>query len=248
MQTTNIPQTATVMSALLRADFTTIWRNRRSLRLVLLVPLAILVSWKGLVDKLGGSFVIAGSITIGLISIGLLGYTNSVARDRDKGVFQRLRVGPVAAWTIMCSRITVQIATIMVMTLLIFVVGIAVDKITLSAMGYVAGFFAAVLGGLLYLSLGQMIVGLIKNPETVNSTTRLVYFLFIMVGMLGSFGTLGDVVKESVQWSPYGVVNQVVATSLKPETWTQHTTMALLASLGYTVVFGLLGIRWFKWN
>ncbi|MBC9929036.1 ABC transporter permease [Chitinophaga qingshengii] len=245
---TNIPQTSAVMTALLRADFTTLWRNRRSLRLVLLVPLVIVISWKGLVKTMGGPYVIAGGITIGLISIGLLGYTNSIARDRDKGVFQRLRVGPVAAWTIMCSRILVQIATIMVMTIAIFAVGSAVDKITLSPMGYLMGFLAAILGGALYLSLGQLIVGLIKNPETVNSTTRLVYFIFIMVGMLGNFGVLGEAVKEAVQWSPYGVVNRVIGTALQPATWNMQATYAMLATIGYTIVFAAAGIRFFKWN
>ncbi|NLR68963.1 ABC transporter permease [Chitinophaga varians] len=245
---TKIPQTSAVMTALLRADFTTLWRNRRSLRLVLLVPLVIVISWKGMVKMMGGPYVISGGITIGLISIGLLGYTNSIARDRDKGVFQRLRVGPVAAWTIMCSRVMVQIVTIMAMTIAIFAVGNLVDKIVLSPLGYLTGFFAAVLGGALYLSLGQLIVGLIKNPETVNSTTRLVYFIFIMVGMLGNFGVLGDVVKDMVQWSPYGVVNRMIGTALQPDTWNLQATYALLATLGYTAVFGILGIRFFKWN
>ena len=53
----NIPATSTVLNALLRADFTTQWRNRRSVLLVFLVPLIILISWKGLIDKLGGAFV-----------------------------------------------------------------------------------------------------------------------------------------------------------------------------------------------
>ena len=83
------------MSAMLRADFTTLWRNRRSSWLVLAVPLIILVSWKGLVEKAGGLFVLSSCITIGLTSIGLMGYSNAIARDRDRGVFQRLRVGPV---------------------------------------------------------------------------------------------------------------------------------------------------------
>src|SRR5215831_11995975 len=99
MQTT-IPSTRSVLSSLLRADFTTQWRNRRSVILVVLVPVVILLSWKSLVPKLGGGFVLSNCITIGLNAIGLMGYTNSVARDRDKGVFQRLRVAPLPSWSI----------------------------------------------------------------------------------------------------------------------------------------------------
>src|ERR671932_696330 len=106
---TTIPKTSTALSSLLRADFTTQWRNRRSVVLVLLVPVIILISWKGLVDKMGGPFVLSICITIGLTAIGLMGYTNAIARDRDKGIFQRLRVGPIPSWTIMASRLIVQI-------------------------------------------------------------------------------------------------------------------------------------------
>ncbi|MCW3465269.1 ABC transporter permease [Chitinophaga nivalis] len=244
----SIPKTSAVLSALLRADFITQWRNRRSFRLVLLVPVIILISWKGLVAKMGGEFVLAACITIGLTSIGLMGYSNSIARDRDRGIFQRLRVGPVSSWAIMISRIVVQIAMIFIMTLLIFVVGYTVDHIALSPLGYLFGMLISLVGGALYLSLGQVIVGPIKNPETVNTTTRLVYFVFIMVGMFGEFGILGDVVKDLVIWSPYGVVKAILAGSLQPASWNMHTSLSLLATLGYTVVFAILGIKWFRWS
>ena len=87
----NIPRISSALSALLRADFTAQWRNRRSVVLVLLVPVIILISWKGLVARMGGPFVLSICITIGLTAIGLMGYTNTIARDRDKGIFQRLQ-------------------------------------------------------------------------------------------------------------------------------------------------------------
>src|SRR4029077_13371905 len=145
MQTT-IPSTSTILSSLLRADFTTQWRNRRSVILVVLVPLVILVSWKGVVPKFGGAFVLSNSITIGLIAIGLMGYSNAIARDRDKGVFQRLRVAPLPSWSIMASRLIVQLAMIMIVTAAVFIAGNNFDKISLSPSGYLLGFIAAIVG------------------------------------------------------------------------------------------------------
>jgi len=244
----NIPATSTVLNALLRADFTTQWRNRRSVLLVFLVPLIILISWKGLIDKLGGAFVLSICITIGLTAIGLMGYTNSIARDRDKGIFQRLRVAPVANWTIMVSRLTVQIVMILVLIIAVFIVGFYVDKISLTPAGYVFGFAMGLIGGAVYLGLGQMIAGLIKNPETVSATTRLVYFAFIMIGMFGELGMLGTEVQAIVKWSPFGSVKRIVSDSLQPAHWTIQSTQALLATIGYAFVFSLLGIKWFRWN
>lgn len=236
------------MAALLRADFTTLWRNRRSVVMVLLVPIIITYSWKGLVATAGGAFVLSNAITLGLVAVGLMGYTNSIARDREKGVFQRLRVSPVPSWAIMASRLIVQLTMILLLTLVVFIAGYKLDNITMSATGYVLAFLAAIVGGAVYLSLGQAIVGRISNPETVSSTTRLVYFSFIIVGMFGELGVLGEKFKHAVDWTPYGTVKNILATSLEPATWNNHTSEALLLTVGYTLVFATLGIKWFKWN
>jgi len=245
---TTIPKTSTALSALLRADFTTQWRNRRSVVLVLLVPVIILISWKGLVEKLGGPFALSNSLTYGLIAIGLMGYTNSIARDRDKGVFQRLRVAPVPTWAIMMSRLFVQLMMIVLVTTAIFVVGYDYDKITLTPTGYIITYFTATIGGAVYLALGQLIVGLIKSPETVNSTSRLVYFSFVIIGMFGGLGMLGKQVEELTQWSPYGTVKNIMVAGMAPGTWNMTDTNALLVTLGYILVFATIGIKKFKWE
>jgi len=248
METTNIPSNATVLSALLRADFTTQWRNRKSVLLILLVPVAILLSWKGVVVKLGGPFVLANSITIGLNAIGLMGYSNAIARDRDKGIFQRLRVAPLTAWSIMASRLMVQLAMIVLVTVAVFIVGFYADGIKLSVAGYVVGLLAAVLSGAVYLGLGQAIVGLIKNADTVNAVSRLVYIVFIMVGMLAELGAMGQKVKEAVKWSPYSAVKNLLSDGMQPQHWTQQSTTALLVTIGYAILFSAMGIKWFRWS
>jgi len=247
MQTT-IPKTSAVFSSLLRADFITQWRNRRSFILLLLVPVIILISWKGIVDKFGGPFALSSCITIGLVAIGLMGYSNSVARDRDKGVFQRLRVAPLPSWCIMASRLMVQLVMILLLTTIIFIAGKNIDHITLTPSGYVISFLTSLVGGAVYLGLGQLIVGLIQNPETVNSTSRLTYFVFIMVGMFGELGVLGDQLKEIVMWSPYGTVKRIIAAGMQPGTWNSEMTTALFVTIGYATLFSMIGIKKFKWN
>jgi len=251
---TTIPKSSTALIALIRADFTTLIRNRRSVILALLVPNIILISWKGLVKHTGGPFVLATAVTIGLMAIGLMGYSISIARDRDKGVFQRLRVAPLPTWTIMLSRILIQLFMIMLLTLVVFLVGYKFDEITLSVSGYLLTFCVAFIGGAVYLGLGQLIVGSIKNPETVNATTRLVYFLFMMTGMFGDIaqfsdmGKLGPYLSAFSHWSPYGCVKLMLSASMEPAKWGHDHNMALLLSLGYAIVFAAIGINKFKWE
>lgn len=243
-----IPKTSAVLRSLIRADLRTQWRNRRSFVLLLLVPVIILISWKGVIDKFGGPFALASCITIGLVAVGLMGYSNSIARDRDKGVFQRLRVAPMPSWCIMTSRLLVQLLMILALTAIVLIAGYNIDHITLSLAGYAISFFTALIGGAVYLGLGQLIVGLIRNPETVNSTSRLTYFVFIMVGIFGELGVLGDQFREVILWTPYGTVKRVIAAGMQPGTWNQEMTLALLLTIGYAIVFSVIGIRKFKWT
>ncbi|HEX2606787.1 MAG TPA: ABC transporter permease [Flavisolibacter sp.] len=248
MSVITLPSASTALRSLLRSDFTTQWRNRRSVIMVLLVPVIILISWKGLVNKLGAAFVLSTCITIGLNAIGLMGYSNALARDRDRGIFQRLRVAPIPTAFIMVSRLAVQMAMILILTTLVFIISDQQLHIRLSAQGYILGYVAAIAGGALYLGLGQMIAGLQKNAEAVNATTRLVYFVFIMVGMFGEMGMLGDEIKKVVHWSPYGTVRTIVAGAMKPEGWSTDASLALALTIGYALVFSFLGIKWFRWN
>ncbi len=252
MSTATIPSNARVLSSLLRADFTTQWRNRRSAVLILLIPITILLTWKSFIPIKGGPFVLANSITIGLNAIGLMGYSNAIARDRDKNIFQRLRVAPLTAWSIMASRLLVQLFMIVLLTTVVFVGGYYEDHISLSPTGYLLGFVMAFIGGALYLGIGQAIVGFIKNAETVNATSRLIYIAFIMVGMFAELGALGDKVKEAVKWSPYGTVKQILSSGMEPHLWNQHAglndTTALLVTIGYAIVFCAIGIKWFRWS
>jgi ABC-2 type transport system permease protein len=243
-----IPKTSAVMAALLKADYTTLWRNRRATIMVLIVPMIIVFAWKGLIIKTGGAFVLANAITLGLIAIGLMGYTNSIARDRDKGVFQRLRVSPLPLWTIMASRLLVQLSLILLLTLVVFIAGYQFDQITMSFAGYTLTFLASIVGGAVYLGLGQAIVGRIQNSETVNSTVRLVYFAFVMVGMFGESGIINEEFKTVADWTPYGTVSHILTSSLEPAKWSNQTSIYLLLTIGYTIVFATLGIKWFKWT
>jgi ABC-2 type transport system permease protein len=247
---TNVPSTSTVLKALLRADLKTQWRNRRAVILSLIVPVVILYTWKPLVtnNMISGAVALASCTTVGLMAIGLMGYSNSVARDRDKGIFMRLRVAPLPAWTIMISRLLVQLLMILLVTVFVLIAGYFLDHITISAEGYILAFAAAIVGAAVYLAVGQVIVGLIKNPEIVNATTRLVYFVFIMTGMLGQFGQLWDVVEKCIKWSPYGTVQNLLSASMDPSKWTSTTTQSLLVTIGYAVVLSLIGIKKFKWS
>lgn len=247
----NTPKPLPYLRALLRADFTVLSRSIRAIVASILVPVYILFITKSEKSqgRLGGPhFLIVLAITIGLLSLSLMGYAVNVARDRERGVFQRLRVTPAPAWMIMASRLLVQIAVGEVIALVVLVLGSRFDHSTLSLGECLSTLLFAILESAMFLSLGQAVVGLIKSATTVNAVGSLLYVALLLSGLLGTSGVLGSSFETFAKWTPVGVAITVFQSVLHQVAWNGHTTLSLLACLGYIIVCSFIGIRWFQWE
>lgn len=245
-----VPTWSSALKVLLRADVTAQLRTPLSLVITFALPLILLVA-TGLGKNsavLGGpEFRISLALTVGLVSIGTVGYSMATARDRDTGVFQRLRVTPTPTWTIMVSRWIVQLGAVLAMTIVVFMVATLFLGVTLPVQDYLFSVLVALLGSAVFLSIGQAIVGLIASAETLNAAGRLLYVPLIGLSLFGNTDRLGTAVEMVSRWSPGGCLETLFSAAMGATPWDGQCWGALFASAGYTVVFGVLGIRWFRW-
>ena len=228
-------------------------RNGRAWLLSLALPLIILYALfagkRATSAVLGAPTVrLAVAIMVGMTSLAVLGYSLSVARDREKGVFQRLRVTPAPTWTIMCSRLVVHVAAIVVMAVVVLVAGRVFEGISLSPGGDVLTVVVVILSSALYLSIGQAFAGLVTSADTVNALGRFVLIPLIGLGLFSHFNVFGQTFETVAQWSPGGTVTTMLAAAMVPHTWSGETWWAIVAACGYTIVCAVAGIRWFRWS
>jgi ABC-2 type transport system permease protein len=240
-----------ILTSLLRADFTVLTKNRRSLIISLALPIVLLIttnSAKG-TNHLGGAFFVIGLCTAyGLAATSILGYGLTVARDREQGVFQRLRVTPAPTWAIMGSRLAVQVIANLIIALVVLVLGSAIHNVTFSVGQYLLFLLVSVLGGAVFLAIGQTMVGLVKSADTVNAVARIVFVVLVFLGLFGQSGALGSTWESISQWTPVGVVMTLFAGVLNLSTWGARETLSIVACFGYTAFFAAIGIRWFQWE
>jgi ABC-2 type transport system permease protein len=245
------PPIGAILRALLRADLVAFVKNRRSLLLSVLLPVILLFSTntqRG-EQRLGGSLLIIGlCATYGLVSTSLLGYALAVARDREKGVFQRLRVTPAPSWAIMGSRMAVQMVANLVISLIVVVAGARLHNLSLSPGQYLLTLAVSLLGGAVFLGLGQALVGLVRSADAVNAAGRLVYIVLIFLGLLGLEGTLGTALQDVARWSPVGALMTLYAAAIHPAAWAASDTWRLLACVGYLVAGAAVGVAYFRWD
>nr|WP_240977831.1 ABC transporter permease [Planctomonas sp. JC2975] len=240
------------MRSLLRADAIVLLHSRVATVLALVLPVVILVATsfgKNSGQRLGGPALVIGlALTLGLLTSCLLGYSLTLAHDREVGVLQRLRVTPTATWMIMTSRISVQVVTNLIASIVVVIVGVILHGLTPSFVQYLLTIVVAALGAAVFLAIGQALVGLVSSSGAVNAIGRILFIVLVLLGILGGTGVLGDVVKTISQWSPVGALMTLFSDVIGTTSWTGQDTNALLACLGYIVVFTFIGVRWFRWE
>jgi ABC-2 type transport system permease protein len=236
---------------LMQADFRVFIKNKRSLIISTIFPVFLLFAWnnKGTLKAFGGPlFVLAIVITISIMSLSIFGYTLAVARDREKGVFQRLRVTPAPTWTIMTSRLLIQQIANLIVAIIVLIIGGRLYHVSLNVEDYVCVLLISLLAGAVFLSIGQALAGLLKSADTINAVARFTFIGLMLFGLLGLSGALGPTVKTIATWSPFGTVIRVYEGIPSLGTWSVHTSLALITCFGYVIVFSAIGIKYFRWE
>jgi len=235
---------------LLRADFTAALRSRQTLILNILVPILYLVIL-GINDAkkqfAAPGLLIGLGISFGLMAAGMLGYSLLVASDRAAGVFQRLRVTPTATWLIMGSRITVQLASALLMSVVTIIIGSIVFHVGFAWTQVLGMLGVSILGSIMFLCIGQAVVALLKSQGAVNAVGRLLYIVLLLTGILGSTGILGETLQSIARWTPVGALTELYAVVFGAA-WSGDATAAIIAVPAYAIVLGFVGIRFFRWD
>lgn len=237
------------LRSLLVADGIVLVKNRRALLVSIIVPVFLLVVTNHRSSALGQPLaLIALCIAIGLLSTSIMGYAIATARDRDAGVFQRLRVSPAPTWMIMTSRLAVQAVANLILSLVVVIVGSAIHHVNVSPGRYVLVLLVSIFAGAVFLSIGQALVGLVRSADTVNATGRFLYIGLLLLGLWGESGQLGHAWESISRWTPVGAVATLFGGVLGNGTWSSKDSLALLAGAGYIAVCAYAGIRWFRWE
>lgn len=247
------PEIGLIFGALLRADFTVLMRSGRTLLLNFAVPIFILViiglrTQGGTSAFSGSGFIIGLALTYGLMASSLIGYSNTIARDREAGVFQRLRVTPAPTWAIMTSRLAVQIIVDLIMTIIVVILGAIITKTVFSPGQYLLLVCVSILGGAMFLAIAQALVALVRNAAVINAVGRFLYIVFLLLGLLGASGILGTTIHAIANWSPVGAMINLYGGVLNLSGWNWTDTNGLVATAGYIIIGAFIGIRWFRWD
>ena len=249
-----VPSAAGTFIALLAAEAHAFGRNARALIWTVALPLLILV--------LGESQLVRGQpiatptleissmgLMLGIFTLGLFGYATVLATYRERGVFQRLRCAPVAAWQILGARLLVQMLAVLIQAVLLFGVAWAVYGVAPSAAGAAYGLVATLMAGLAALAIGQAIVAFVGSAGGVAAVSRVVLIaLLLLQGLFFRVAQWPAWLQDAGKWTPIRIATRLMDDGLIRVQWNATDVHYLLGLVAWIVVLAYAGISRFRWR
>jgi ABC-2 type transport system permease protein len=201
-------------------------------------------------DKsLGGFSLVAAYepilIAFSCATFALQGLPAVIAGYRERGILRRLNATPVGAGRLLLAHLTVNLSVSLVATAGILIVGDAAFGVPLP--GQAAGFaLALVLTAAAMLTLGLFVASLARTGRVAGAVGTMIFLpLMFFAGLWTPQATMPAALRRAGDDTPLGAAVSALQHSMAGQ-WPSASGLAILA--GYSVAFGLLAWRLFRWE
>jgi ABC-2 type transport system permease protein len=180
-----------------------------------------------------------------LTFIGLFGLPIPIVRDREIGWLRRISTTPVSPAKLLAAQVTINLvlATIGFVILGAGSVLIFGVKIAFEIPGFV---LSIVLATLAMFSLGLLITSIASSQGVAAGMGQgLLYPLLFFAGIYVPIQILPSSLQTIAGFTPVGAAVQAIDSSM---TGTFPSAVPLLVMAAYTVFFGFIAIRYFRWE
>jgi ABC-2 type transport system permease protein len=215
-----------------------------------IVLLSIMGAFSHGPDKaLGGLTLVATYepvlIAFTISTFALQGLAPVLAGYRERGILRRLNATPVGAGRLLLAQLTVNLSVTLVGTAGIVIVGDAAFGVPLPGQG--AGFVLALfLTSAAMLTLGLLIASLARTARVAGAVGTMLFLpLMFFAGLWVPLATMPAPLRRVSDDTPLGAAVSALQHSMAGQ-WPPASGLAILA--GYSVVFGVLAWRLFRWE
>jgi len=175
----------------------------------------------------------------------LQGLPTVLAGYRERGILRRLNATPVGAGRLLGAQLTVNLSVTLIATVGILIVGDAAFGVPLPRQpgGFVV---ALLLTAAAMLTLGLLVASLARSGRVAAAIGTMIFLpLMFFAGLWTPQATMPAALRRAGDDTPLGAAVAALQHSMAGQ-WPSAGGLAILA--GYTVAFGLLAWRLFRWE
>jgi ABC-2 type transport system permease protein len=168
---------------------------------------------------------------------------------RERGILRRVQATPLPAWQLIASYVLARLALLLAQSVAIVATAALVYHAEFSWGGLLVAAPLALVGGLVFLLIGQLISTVAPNSGAAGAIGQVVYFplmfvsdLFVPLGMLP--GWLAGITR----WTPATMLVDMVRPALVPVPAARPAALNMAGLMIYGLVALALAARLFRWE
>jgi ABC-2 type transport system permease protein len=184
-------------------------------------------------------------IALALGMIGLISLPGHLADYRQQGILRRLSTTPVPPAWMLAAQVVINLALAVLALGILMVAGLA--GFGLGAPGQPGGFaLALVLTIAAMFAIGLWIAAIARSTNYAALIGNLMFYpMLFFAGLFFPRQELPSVVQDIGKWTPLGASVQALQDSMRG---VFPSASLLLALAAWAVVFGVLAVRFFRWE
>ena len=223
-------------------------RNRTTLFWNFAFPIGLIllygVLWPSVI-----SWLTAGIVVLNLMSSGLLGDSTRLSNLRERGILRRVQATPLPTWQLIAAYIVTRLLLVLAQSVAIVATAVLVYGAQFTWGGLLIALPLAIVGGLVFLALGQLISAGTSTSSAAGAIGQVVYFpLMFVSNLFVPIEQLPAWLARISMWTPATMLVDLVRPALVPVPAQQGMAISLagLAIYGFVALF--LAARLFRWE
>ena len=223
-------------------------RNRTTLFWNFAFPIGLFLLY-GVIWPEQIAWLATGIVVLNLMSSGILGDSGRMTNMRDRGILRRVQATPLPAWQLIVSYTCVRQLLLLAQSAAIVGTAVLVYGAQFTWSGLVATLPLALVGGLVFLLVGQAISAAAPSSGAANAIGQALYFPLMFVSNLFlPLELLPGWLANITRWTPAAMLVDMLRPALVPVPAGQS---ALVNAVGLAIYGGLalvLAARFFRWE
>lgn len=203
-------------------------------------------------DRSYTAFLVPGIVAMSIMQLGIFGVVFALLQFRQQGVLRRLRATPVNPAQFLFAQISTRLSISVLQTLVLLLAGIILFDVAVGnsdIASWVMVIALAVLGGILFVTMGLAISGFARTEEVAAPVTNLVSMpMMFLSGVFFPLDALPDVVTAVTQFLPLTYLADAIRAVVTDGAGVTEIWGELAGLAAWTAIVFAAAARVFRWE
>lgn len=203
-------------------------------------------------DRSYTAFLVPGIVALSIMQLGIFGVVFALLQFRQQGVLRRIRATPVNPAQFLFAQVSTRLSISVMQTLVLLVTGIILFDVAVGNSDIASWLMVialAIVGGILFVTMGLAISGFARSEEVAAPITNLVSMpMMFLSGVFFPLDALPEVVTSVTQFLPLTYLADAIRAVVTDGAGIAEIRSELAGLAVWTAIVFAAATRVFRWE